>query len=206
MGRQRTSNAAGKVSESAVCLFIGDRYACRVPQFKRSSMLLPFPHAINQFSAWLERTPASEAIAAHGWVVPVVQSIHIMAIATVAGSALMIDLRLLGSYAVEQPLKVVSTRFMPFVWWSLLVLLATGIIMIVGEPPRSLRNPIFQLKLFLILAAVVVTLACQFWIRTRSASVDTAARPSTAAAALAAASLVAWISVIFAGRWIAYFT
>ena len=71
-------------------------------------MLFPFPHAINQFGAWLERTPASEAIAAHGWVVPVVQSIHIMAIATVAGSALMIDLRLLGSYAVEQPLKVVS--------------------------------------------------------------------------------------------------
>jgi hypothetical protein len=169
-------------------------------------MLFPFPRAINQFAAWLEQTAASEAIAAHGWVVPVVQSIHIMAIATIAGSALMLNLRLLGVCAVEQRLKIVARRFMPFIWWSLLVLLATGTIMIVGEPPRSLRNPIFQLKLLLILTAVSVTFACERWIRTRPAAVDAAARPTTAAAVLAAASILAWISVVFAGRWIAYFT
>lgn len=169
-------------------------------------MLFPFPRVINQFAAWLEQTTASETIAAHGWVVPVVQSIHIMAIATIAGSALMLNLRLLGVCAVEQRLNVVARRFMPFIWWSLLVLLATGIIMIVGEPPRSLRNPIFQLKLLLILGAVVVTLACERWIRTRTTAADTAARPTTAAAVLAASSILAWISVVFAGRWIAYFS
>ena len=35
----------------------------------------------------------------HAWVVPTVQSIHVLGIATVAASALMINLRLLGLYA-----------------------------------------------------------------------------------------------------------
>ena len=42
-----------------------------------------------------------------------------------------------------------SSRFLPLVWWSLPVLLATGAIMIIGEPARSLKNPAFQLKMTL---------------------------------------------------------
>jgi hypothetical protein len=163
-------------------------------------MLLPFPKPINQFAAWLEATPASEAIASHAWVVPTVQSIHILAIATVAASALMIDLRLLGIYAPDQPLKAVGARFMPFLWWSLLVLLITGSIMIVGEPPRSLRNSAFQLKMLLLIAAVTVTVISQIWIR------RTDGGRGAAAATLAAISMALWVGIIFAGRWIAYMT
>jgi len=78
-------------------------------------------------------------------------------VAVVITSALMIGLRLIGILGVDQPLKRVSARFLPFIWWPLLLLLATGTVMIVGEPARSLKNPVFQLKMSLLVVAIIVT-------------------------------------------------
>ncbi|HZP76101.1 MAG TPA: DUF6644 family protein [Pseudolabrys sp.] len=165
-------------------------------------MLLPFPRPINAFAAWLEQTPVSEAIASHSWVVPTVQSVHILGIATVATSALILDLRLLGVYGADQSLKSVAARFLPFLWWSLLVLLLSGTIMIVGEPPRSLRNSAFQLKMLLLIAAIAVTFVCQRRIRNNAAPTDRDMMDIV----LAVVSMALWVGIIFAGRWIAYFT
>src|SRR5438093_9208521 len=124
-----------------------------------------FAKSLDLICKWLEQTALSQTIQATDWVVPTVQSIHIMAIAVVAASALMIDLRLVGAFGVDQPLKDVSSRFLPFVWWPLLILLAAGIIMIVSEPPRSLKNPAFQLKMALLVVAIIVTAVIQFRVR-----------------------------------------
>src|SRR3974390_63389 len=103
MGHQRTGNAAGKVSE-----------IWRLPFYRRSLRLLcsairKFVHAVaisarHQSVCGLARAKAGE----RGPRCSRLGGPCGVAIATVAGSALMIDLRLLGSYAVEQPLKVVS--------------------------------------------------------------------------------------------------
>ena len=129
--------------------------------------------ALDKFCAWLEQTPLSQAIQTAGWVVPAVQTVHILAIAAVMASALMIALRL-------------DARFRPVIWWALPVLAATGLVMIVGEPVRSLENPVFQLKMALLATAIVVALLPY---KNR---------------AVAVASLSLWIGIVFAGRWIAY--
>ncbi len=129
---------------------------------------------LDNFCAWLEQTPLSQTIQAAGWIVPAVQTIHILAIAAVMSSALMIALRL-------------ETRFRRVIWWALPVLLATGTVMIIGEPVRSLENPIFQLKMALLVCAVAVTLLPY---KNRMVAV---------------ASLSLWIGIVFAGRWIAYY-
>src|ERR1700755_1457816 len=103
--------------------------------------------SIDALCWWLEHTAVSEVIQSISWIVPTVQTIHIAAIAVVASSALMIDLRLIGAFSADRPVKEVSARFLPFVWWPLLVLLATGAIMITGEPARSLKNPAFGVKM-----------------------------------------------------------
>src|SRR5215468_5367480 len=107
-------------------------------------------HWLNQFSFWLDQTPFSQTIQTKAGIVPTVQTVHILAIAMVMTSALMIDLRLIGVVNRDQTFARVCARFLPFVWWPLLVLLLTGVIMIVGEPARSLKNPVFQLKVALI--------------------------------------------------------
>lgn len=158
---------------------------------------------LSDFCNWLEATALSQAIANAGWVVPTVQTIHILAIAVVMASALMINLRLLGIRWRDQPLDWVSARFLPYVWWPLLILLLTGVVMIIGEPARALRNPVFQLKMGLLLAAMVVTFVFQRLAGNPEFG-DRLRPPQPAARLVAAVSLLLWIGIIFAGRWIAY--
>jgi len=161
--------------------------------------------SLNVICAWIDQTPLSQAIQVTNWVVPTVQAVHIAAIALVASSALMIDLRLLRVFGADQPAKAVLSRFLPFVWWPMIVLLATGVIMIVGEPARSLKNPAFQLKMALLITALIVTAVVQLLVRRNPKFADKGARRRGAAAAIAVASMLLWACIIFAGRWIAYY-
>ena len=161
---------------------------------------------LNMICAWLEQTPLSHAIQVTSWIVPTVQTIHILAIAVVATSALMIDLRLIGVFGADQPLKDVTSRFLPFVWWPLLILLATGAIMIIGEPPRSLKNPAFQLKMALLVGALIVTGIFQLLLRRDPAFGSPGSGRRGAAATIAVLSMLLWSGIIFAGRWIAYYS
>ena len=160
---------------------------------------------LNQICQWIDQTTVSEWIKQAAWVVPTVQTIHILAIAVVASSALMLDLRLIGVFWGNRPLEAVKARFLPLIWWPLLLLLATGVVMITAEPARSLKNPAFQLKMTLLIAALIVTWLFQFFQRRNAAFGDPGTGPRVAAATIAIASIVLWSSIIFAGRWIAYY-
>ncbi|MGZ5874586.1 MAG: DUF6644 family protein [Bradyrhizobium sp.] len=160
---------------------------------------------LNEICVWIDQTALSQSIQVTKWAVPTVQTIHILAIAVVASSALMIDLRLIGVFWANRPMKEVTARFLPLVWWPLLILLATGAIMIIAEPARSLKNPAFQFKMLLLIAALIVTGLFQFLHRRNTAFGDLRSGPRATAATLAIVSMLLWSSIIFAGRWIAYF-
>ena len=161
--------------------------------------------SLNQICQWIDHTALSQAIKATNWVVPTVQTVHILAIAVVASSALMIDLRLIGVFWANRPINAVSARFLPLIWWPLLILLATGAIMITAEPARSLKNPAFQLKMALLIAALIVTALFQLLQRRNAAFGDLRTGPRATAAAVDIVSMLLWCSIIFAGRWIAYY-
>jgi hypothetical protein len=159
--------------------------------------------ALSPFTTWIADTPVSQAIGAVHWITPAVQCVHILAIAVAMSAILMMDLRLLGAAGRDDSLRMSSRRYLPWVWWSLLVLFLSGATLIVGEPKRSLQNPVFVLKMALLLAAAALTGLTQrpfghdagFW---------QAPRRRHAAKALAVASMICWVCIVFAGRWIAY--
>ncbi len=163
------------------------------------------PMTLNEICRWIDQTALSQSIQAAGWVVPTVQAIHILAIAVVASSVLMIDLRLIGVFWANRPIKNVSARFLPLVWWPLLVLLATGALMIIAEPARSLKNPAFQVKMGLLIAALIVTALFQFYQRRDAAFGEPGSAARATATTIAIVSMLLWSSIIFAGRWIAYY-
>jgi hypothetical protein len=164
-----------------------------------------FIKSLNDICVWIDQTALSQAIQVTKWAVPVVQTVHILAIAVVASSVFMIDLRLIGMFWADRPMKDVSSRFLPLVWWPLLILLATGVIMIIGEPARSLKNPAFQLKMTLLVAALLVTGLFQLLQRRNTAFGDLRSGPRAAAATVAIVSMLLWSAIVFAGRWIAYY-
>src|SRR5450755_4951657 len=150
---------------------------------------------INALCVWIDQTQLSQWMQVTNWVVPTVQTVHILAVAVVASSALMIDLRLIGVFWADRPIRDVSSRFLPLVWWPLSLLLATGAIMIIGEPARSLKNPAFQLKMALLVSVLVVTALYQLLLRRDPNLGSPASSRRGTATAIATLSMLLWAGI-----------
>lgn len=159
---------------------------------------------MNPFCTWLAATPVSQTIQSVSWIVPAVQTVHILCVAAVMVSVLIIDLRLLGVAARGLTIDATLRRFLPGLWWPLPVLLVTGATLIVAEPERALENPVFILKMTLLLAGSLLTLGCHWVLRHRPGFWDRSAHRRGLAQLTATVSLLIWVGIVFAGRWIAY--
>ena len=157
--------------------------------------------ALLDFCDAIDATALSQTIQSIKWVVPAVQTVHILAIATLLSAILMINLRLLGISGTDQTVARVSSRFSPVVWWSLPVLLLSGATLIFGEPARALANEFFQLKMFLLVCVIVLTMSFQWPLKSNPQHWDGRAG---ALRGIAVVSLILWCGIVFAGRWISY--
>ena len=135
------------------------------------------------------------------WMIPTVQTVHIVSIAIVMTSMAMVDLRLIGIAGRRQSLHEIGDRFLPWVWVTLLVLLCSGTVLIIAEPGRELINQVFWLKMSLLAAAIVLILVFQTMLHRRKGFWE---HHRAAAALLGSVSLLIWVGIIGAGRWIAY--
>lgn len=135
---------------------------------------------------------------------PIVQTFHILAIAAILGCVVMVDLRMLGLALRSQHPAALLRRWMPWVWWSLPVLAASGLMFVLARPGRYFVNPVFAIKFALLLPALVVTLALQLLSRRVGNLWDRPSGLRRLAQAGAALSLLLWVGVVLAGRWIAY--
>jgi uncharacterized membrane protein len=117
----------------------------------------------------------------------------------------MLDLRLMGLTAKRYSIRAVAERFLPWMWISVIVLLLTGVILITGEPDRALGNWVFQTKMALLIAVLAIS-----WGFNRVLKRDLGAwergdsRHEKAAKVTGLVSLLLWIGIVVAGRWIAY--
>ena len=108
---------------------------------------------MTSFAHWLASTSASMAIQKTLWLVPVMQTIHIVCVAMVFTSVVMIEFRILG-ISKAQTMAQTAHRFVPWIFYGVVVLALTGAVLIVGEPGRSLPSFEFQAKmLFLAVGA-----------------------------------------------------
>jgi hypothetical protein len=158
---------------------------------------------MNAFLNAVGATPLSQVLQNVRWLIPLIQSTHILALSLVFVSAAVVDLRLLGVAGRGQSLSNLTHRFLPWVGWGVLVLLVTGLLLMVAEPRRALLNPFFQLKM----AALVVVGLMTWAIAARAADIGggvTDLDRRGLAKPVAIGSLVLWLAIIGLGRWIAY--
>jgi hypothetical protein len=159
-------------------------------------------------AAWLAGSQAQEAavylLGNVPGLPPIAQSLHILGIAVVMSSTVMIHLRILGLAAPSQQIGEMIGRLMPWTWWALLVNAITGLLFVVGRPNRYFFNPVFGWKFMCLVPAVGIALVIYrmntrepgYWERTAGRLIS--------ARVMAVASLVLWVGVVLAGRWIAY--
>lgn len=158
---------------------------------------------IESVANWLSSTSLNAILGTHLWVTPAVQTIHILAIALIMSAILLTDLRVLGAIGQDVPTRQFSARYLPWIGAALLTLLLSGTVLIVGEPHRSLGNQIFYLKMGLLILAIAVTAAIHWPVLYQQDFWRPLGR-RIALRSLAVLSLGIWISIVFAGRWIAY--
>ena len=153
-----------------------------------------------EFWTWLEGLPLAEHIGFTWWF-PLLESIHVLAIALLVGSILMVDLRLLGLAATKYAANRVTRELIPWTWGALCVAAVTGTGMFMTRAATYVENPAFQTKLVLLLLAGGNMALFQF--RTfRDVEIwNTAVVTPVAARVAGAASLLLWAGVVLAGRW-----
>ena len=160
---------------------------------------------IRQFAEWLSQTSLSILIQTHNaWVIPTIQSIHIIAIGVVLTSVLMIDLRILGWAGHDQTLRETTDRFGPWLSWALLVLLVTGISMVIGEPVRALLSFSFWLKMFLVAVGTLIAAILQITLKSNEQHWEQTLVNRRSVRSLAILTLLIWVGIVILGRLIAY--
>jgi len=157
---------------------------------------------VHGFAAWLQGTPASNAIKTVSWLVPLLQSLHILTIGVVFVSSLMVALRVLGLMRTDESFEAVWSRFAPWIWWGLGLMAATGLILVVAEPVREFSTLSFWMKMLLVASGVTSTALYGRSLRVaaRLAPVQFSVGAKTASVLI----IVLWLAVIFLGRAIAY--
>jgi hypothetical protein len=159
---------------------------------------------LQAFCDWLRNTHLSQVFQNVFWIIPTMQSIHIASVAIVISSVLMLDLKLIGVIGRDQTGGAYAARYLPWVWFTLPVLLTTGTVLIIAEPSRELPNPAFQAKMAMLLTTIVVTFFLQRPLATQPSYWEATGGRRMTARAIVLVTLLLWVGVIFAGRWIAY--
>ena len=160
---------------------------------------------MNDFAVWLATTLPSVFIQTHeAWMIPVIQSMHIIGIGIAVGSTLMMTLRVLGWLGMDQTLLAIQDRFGPWLTGALCLLLASGGLLVVAEPVRELVTFSFWLKMACVATLTVLAVAFQVSVRQQEQRWEqTLVRRTTVRLAAVGVFLILGCIIIL-GRLIAY--
>jgi hypothetical protein len=154
--------------------------------------------------AWSE-LPFSQWIVSQFWAIPILQIIHILAIAGSFAAVLMLTMRVFN-LAGHASLAETSRRYTKVLWWSLVVLIASGVLMLFGDTVRNLINSVFWIKMILVVLGIAVAIAFSKNLERRYASAGAGGTEVIAGGVKGTAIflVILWCAIMFAGRWIAY--
>jgi hypothetical protein len=131
------------------------------------------------------------------YVYPAIETLHIIGFATLFGAIVTHHVRILGALR-GVPVQAIARLTLPIALVSLLIIVPTGFLLFVSAASDLIVNRAFLCKIVLLLCAGAN--AGLFHMTYREADGE----PSRWARTLAVCSILLWLGVITAGRWIAY--
>ena len=138
-------------------------------------------------AAWTRESPSL-------WAYPTIITLHSVGLAIVVGGSLAIDFRLLG-WARAIPVAALTPLFR-IIAWAFALNAASGFLLFMADATTKATQPVFLVKLTLILVALLVTVAVARRVRQAPDRLDAPLMPI--------ASVLLWLGAIAAGRLMAY--
>jgi hypothetical protein len=136
------------------------------------------------------------------WAYPIAETLHIIGIAALYGSLLVVELRLLG-LGRRIPVAPLARLALPWSLAGFVLAAAMGLAMFSAHAAEFIEQRVFLLKMSLILLAGINAAIFHTGPFTAVARWETGVPPPAARVA-AAVSLALWTSVIVCGRLLAY--
>lgn len=135
---------------------------------------------------------------------PVLESLHVLAVALVFGTIMIVDLRLVGIASHRGSAQRLISELLPYTWGAFALALLTGGLMFMSNALAYANNIQFLLKLVAIGIAGMNMGIFHMTAHRRIAQWDESMPPPAAARAAGLTSLFLWIVVICLGRWIGF--
>lgn len=152
------------------------------------------------FFEWCEATIVGQFVRQSQWLFPVIEALHLVALALLGGAVFIVDLRLLGTGVRNQSVRGLARDIRPWLVGSLTAMIVTGLLLFLSEAVKCYYNSSFWVKMTTLSVAIAFT----FVIRERVAWADQADASPLWAKLVAIISIILWIVVAAAGRWIGF--
>jgi hypothetical protein len=157
-------------------------------------------------SIWqgLEATPVGAAVRESLWLFPAIETLHLIGMAALITTIAAFDLRLLGLVMRDLRVQELARRLFPWAWAGFSVQVVTGALLFSSEATKMAVNPAFRLKMLMIALAGLHAVVFR-WIACRDMPAWAPSSPTPLRGKIAGfVSLLLWIGVVAAGRWIGF--
>jgi hypothetical protein len=152
----------------------------------------------------IEFSSLGQYIAADPLAFPMIESVHVIALVTVFGSILIMDLRMLGFASNAGAISRISRETVRLTWVAFILAAVTGTLLFISKASNYMENPYFLTKMVLI-AIAGLNMGWFHLITQRGQDQwDSAANIPNSVKVAGALSLTLWLLVIFFGRAIGF--
>ncbi len=149
---------------------------------------------------WCNNTVVGAAIRESVWLFPAIEAVHLLALAVLGGTILLVDLRLCGWGLTGVPASELAQDAQPWLIGSLAAMLMSGALLFSSEALKCYANGAFRVKMVALAAAIVFTFTVRRWITAGGAERTTATKRL-----VAAVSVMLWLAVGVGGRGIGFY-
>jgi hypothetical protein len=144
----------------------------------------------------IEASALGQTIRESTWLFPAIESTHLLALALLGGSILIMSLTVFG-FGLQTPVAELYKSAHRYMNAAVIVLLITGVLLGVSEPVKLYGRQAFWVKMISLAVALLVTYF----------AFNPLIRRGSSGAALRGVTLLtlgAWLMVAMAGRWIGF--
>lgn len=112
-------------------------------------------HALLPFFKWCDGTWLGETIRGSRLYFPIIETFHLLALTILFGAVLVLTGRMCRLMMTSQPTQQVAKDLGPWAFWSLVVILASGVMLFLSEAMKCYASTPFQVKMLFLFAALI---------------------------------------------------
>lgn len=160
--------------------------------------------SLDHWLHWLDSTGFSATMRESVWAEPLVETIHVLTLTVFLGFVLLLDLRMLDLALRRKRVSELFEQMNPWLFGGFGVMVVSGLLLFSADPVAFYSTIFFKLKMIMLVLAGVNVLLFSMTAGRSMGEWDGAPRTPLGVKVTGAVSLLLWVSIVAAGRAIAY--